>query len=151
MATSAAAAETASSAIRSELLAMGTRSPATAPSVAIPTRASSACCSSAVTSTPSRRPTRDGRNGIRRGGGSTGAGAPTPLAAPAPGAAHAPGDGRRSRPVRDEQRVGRQLAHDVVERLQPLAGAGVAHDEEAARNGGGIEGRGRVLFAPLRA
>src|SRR3990172_4407734 len=85
MATSAAAAETASSAIRSELLAMGTRSPATAPSVAIPTRASSACCSSAVTSTPSRRPTRDGRNGTRRGCGSTGAGSPPPRPPAGPG------------------------------------------------------------------
>ena len=53
--------------------------------------------------------------------------------------AHDPGDADGAVRVGDEERVGRQLAIDVIERLEPLPLAGESDDDLAPADRGGVE------------
>ena len=55
------------------------------------------------------------------------------------GATHHAGDADRTVRVRDDQRVRRELANDVVERLQALTLAGESHDDPSVVDGRGVE------------
>ncbi len=186
----------------------GSGVPAPAGAVSIPTRASSARCSSVANVVPSSRLTRAGRKATWAGGGSAGFdvdGAGRDLAAgplgdeagrpvgtepreaellalleaeaglgpegvaegrpadadrvedgrldddvrrPVPDlgrrAAHDAGDADRTGRVGDEERLGVELAHDVVERLEALARRRPADDDPAVVDRGRVEGVDRL-------
>ena len=58
--------------------------------------------------------------------------------------AHDAGDADRPVRVGDDERLGVELAVDMVERLDPLAGGRAADDDPAVVDGGGVEGVGRL-------
>ena len=60
------------------------------------------------------------------------------------GAAHDPGDPEDRLRIGDEQRVGIELALDVIERLEALARPCQAHDDPPVVHGRGIEGVDRL-------
>ena len=60
------------------------------------------------------------------------------------GTTHDAGDGQRAGLVGDEERLGRELALDVVERLEALALPGEPDDDAAVVDGIGIEGVDRL-------